>query len=97
MLFILFLSLSLFLTTEYASCAGVADLQVSICTVVTLSIALLHRYKQGLVEALHLVAEPQDSREVPAALQFIAAYMLKVISGINYVHSLFRPHIRVRF
>ncbi|GFG30807.1 hypothetical protein Cfor_04300 [Coptotermes formosanus] len=51
-------------------------------------------YKQGLVEALHLVAEPQDSREVPAALQVIAAYMLKVISGINYVHSLFRPHIR---
>jgi len=57
---------------------------------------MFHRYRQGLVEALHLVAEPQDSREVPAAVQVIAAYILKVISGINYVHSLFRPHIRVR-
>jgi hypothetical protein len=58
--------------------------------------ALVHRYEQGLVEALRLAAEPQDGREVPVALKFIALYMLRVISVINHVRNSFHPHLRVR-
>lgn len=51
-------------------------------------------YEQGLVEALRLAAEPQDGREVPVALKFIATYMLRVISVINHVRNSFHPHLR---
>ncbi|XP_021920486.1 aladin-like isoform X2 [Zootermopsis nevadensis] len=51
-------------------------------------------YEQGLVEALHVTAEPQDGREVPVVLQVIAAYMLRVISGMNYIRNSFHPHLR---
>jgi hypothetical protein len=57
---------------------------------------LFYRYEQGLVAALHLAAEPQDGKEVPVALQFIAAYMLRVVSGINHLLNSFHPHLRVR-
>jgi hypothetical protein len=59
--------------------------------------ALVHRYEQGLVEALHLAAEPQDGREVPVAVKFIATYMLRVISVINHVRNSFQPHLQVRW
>jgi hypothetical protein len=58
--------------------------------------ALVHRYEQGLVEALHLAADPQDGREVPVALKFVASYMLKVIYMINHVRNSFHPHLQVR-
>jgi hypothetical protein len=47
------------------------------------------------VAALHLAAEPQDSRTVPVALKFIAANMLRVISVINHICNSFHPHLRV--
>lgn len=75
----------------------IQELQVHTFPFCDLFCALSHRYGYGLVEALRLVAEPQVSEEVPAAVKVIAACMLNVISGINYVQSLFRPHIRVRF
>jgi hypothetical protein len=57
--------------------------------------ALVHRYEQGLVEALHIAAEPQDGRTVPVAVKFIAANMLRVISAKNHVCNSFRPHLQV--
>ncbi|XP_069684617.1 aladin-like isoform X2 [Periplaneta americana] len=51
-------------------------------------------YEQGLVEALQTAAEPQEGREVPSALQFLATYLLRLVSGINHIRNSFHPHLR---
>ncbi|PSN51777.1 Aladin [Blattella germanica] len=51
-------------------------------------------YEQGLMEALHLAADPEDGREVPHVLQAVASYLLKLASGISYIHNTFHPRLR---
>ncbi|KAJ9587941.1 hypothetical protein L9F63_018616 [Diploptera punctata] len=51
-------------------------------------------YEQGLMEALHLAANPDDDNNVPHLLQAIAKSLLKVASAISHVRNTFHPHLR---